>query len=543
MKNSYFLIILLVASISFAQKVIVASATTKAVTVYTNSAEIIQTTTAVLPKGTSSIVINNVADYVNESTIQIGTPANVTILSVQFSDDYNSEYTASSGNTILKKVQDSITWIKKEIKKVAIDKLSTDKTIEILDKNQQVASANSGLNVAELIKLVDYYKPKRTELSNGLIALADKETKLNEQLRNLNARLRTSTATDDTLSDGKLIVNVFNETAGKVDFQISYLSSDAYWKPFYDLRVTSIEAPIDMMYKAEVVQNTGIDWKNIQLKLSSGNPNQNNQVPAVNPWFLQYEQIAYPVAASTFDKKLSSKVRGLMIQSEDIKEERSDALNEIVVTAAPNVISENQLSVSFDIDLPYDILSNGKAHTVSLKALQLPATYRYFAAPKQEKAAFLLAEIADYSKYNLLKGDATIIFEEMYVGKTTINPNQTTDTLRLSMGRDKKIAITREKVADKSGTKFFSSKKEQTFTYDITVRNNKKEAAAILLKEHYPLSSDKDIEIELLQSDKAKINAETGILSWDLELKPNETKKIRISYRVKYPKDRILENL
>jgi spore coat polysaccharide biosynthesis predicted glycosyltransferase SpsG len=96
---------------------------------------------------------------------------------------------------------------------------------------------------------------------------------------------------------------------------------------------------------------------------------------------------------------------------------------------------------------------------------------------------------------------------------------------------------------DKSGTKFLSSKKEQTFTYDITIRNNKKEKVELLLKDQYPLSTDKEVEIELEESAGAKINAETGILTWDLNLKPNETKKIRISYKVTYPKDKIIDNL
>ena len=131
----------------------------------------------------------------------------------------------------------------------------------------------------------------------------------------------------------------------------------------------------------------------------------------------------------------------------------------------------------------------------------------------------------------------------MYVGKTNINPNQTADTLKLSMGRDKKIAISRENIIDKSGTKFLSSYKEQTFTYDITVRNNKKEEVEIILKDQYPLSTDKEITIELLEKGKAKVNEETGILTWDLKLAANETKKIRISYKVKYPKDKNISNL
>ena len=188
-------------------------------------------------------------------------------------------------------------------------------------------------------------------------------------------------------------------------------------------------------------------------------------------------------------------------------------------------------------------MSNGKPHSVALKEIKLPATYKYYAAPRADKEAFLLAEINEYSKYNLLPGEANIIFEGLYVGKTIINPNQTSDTLNLSMGRDKKMAIKREKVVDKSGTRFLSSKKEQTFTYDITVRNNKKEAAELTLKDQYPLSTDKEIEIELLESSNAKENKETGILTWELKLAPNETKKIRLSYKVKYPKDKIIDNL
>jgi uncharacterized protein (TIGR02231 family) len=329
-----------------------------------------------------------------------------------------------------------------------------------------------------------------------------------------------------------------NELAGNVDFEINYLTSDASWKPFYDLRANSIDEPMEMMYKAEVKQNTGIDWKKIKLTLSSGNPNQNNQAPTVNPWFLRYQN---PQTITDFDNDKSELREVVVTTALGIKKEKKSL--GYSVQAIGTTISENQLNISFDIDIPYDILSNGKAHSVALKEMKIPASFKYYAAPRVEKEAFLLAEIVDYSKYNLLKGEANIIFEGMYVGKTNINPSQTSDTLNLSMGRDKKISIKREKVADKSGTKFLSSKKEQTFTYDITIRNNKKEIAQLLLKDQYPLSPDKEIEIELVQSDGAKVNAETGILTWDLDLKPNETKKIRISYRVKYPKDKVIDNL
>lgn len=602
MKKIFSLLIVLVSAITFAQKPIFTSAKIKSATIYSNSAELNHTASATIPSGTSEIVIKNVADYVNENTIQIGAPANVTVLSVQFTRNFISEYEIDESNPVIKKVRDSIVLLQKEIAKVGNEKVSFSKTIDLLDKNQTVAGQNSGLNVAELMKLVDYYSTKRNELSNLINALYEKETKLNEKLAKLNTKLELNTKKEEKTSQGKLVLQVMTDVASSVNLDINYITANASWSPFYDLRADNINSPINLLYKAKVVQNTGIDWKKVKLTLSSGNPNQNNTAPILQAWFLRY---GYPRTygynnSNTAINSLQGKVSGMEInQQTDTKivlrgsrsiSENNQALvvidgvisdartlqsidpshikstevlkgaqgaalygeqgvNGVIIVTTKNglddytEITENQLNVSFDIDIPYDILSNGKAHSVALKDLKLPATYKYYAVPKVEKEAFLLAEISEYSKFNLLPGEANIIFEGMYVGKTMINPNQTSDTLNLSMGRDKKIAIKREKIADKSGTKFLSGYKEQTFTYDITVKNNKKEAIELLLKDQYPISTDKEITIELLDNGKAKVNTETGILTWDVKLNAGETKKYRISYKVKYPKDKFIDNL
>ena len=613
MKKILLSLTLLVTAISFAQKPIFTSAKTKAATVYFSGAELSQTTSVNLPVGTSEIVIKNVADYLNESTVQIGAPNSVTVLSVQFTQNYMSEYEIDESNPVIKRVRDSITFVQKEIKKIQIDTYSHQQTIEMLDQNKAVGGANTGLNVSELMKLVEYYKAKRTELDNAIVTLSEKEAKWNKTLTDLNNKLVINTQKEDKSSKGKLILQVMNEIAGNVNLDVTYITNSASWQPFYDLRAENINASINLMYKAKVMQSTGIDWKKVKLTLSSGNPNQNNVAPLLQAWFLRYGYPANYKAYNNYDaqsnavQSLAGKVSGLQVNSasgflsESDKETKivlrgnrtitgenealvvidgaissnkilkalpsetiknievikgaqgaalygSQGVNGVIIVTTKNMddyttIEEQELNVSFDIDIPYDILSNGKAHSVALKDLKLPATYKYYAVPKVEKEAFLLAELNDYSKYNLLPGEANIIFEGMYVGKTQINPNQTQDTLNLSMGRDKKISIKREKVVDKSGTKFLSSYKEQTFTYDIIVRNNKKEEINMLLKDQYPLSTDKEMTVELLDKDGAKANEETGVLTWEIKLKPNETKKYRISYKIKYPKDKVIGNL
>ncbi len=163
--------------------------------------------------------------------------------------------------------------------------------------------------------------------------------------------------------------------------------------------------------------------------------------------------------------------------------------------------------------------------------------------PKADPDAFLLAEISDYEKLNLMPGDANIILENMYVGKSYLNPYTTTDTLNLSMGRDKKITVKREKVLEQSGVKFLGSNKKQTFTYEIRVRNGKREPVNLLLKDQYPVATDNNMEIELLEASNAEINKETGVLTWKLDVAPGATQKVRISYSVKYPKDKTISNL
>jgi len=203
-------------------------------------------------------------------------------------------------------------------------------------------------------------------------------------------------------------------------------------------------------------------------------------------------------------------------------------------------VSDKELNVTFDIDLPYDVPTNGKAQTAVLKEYEVPATYQFYSVPKLDKEVFLLAQIADWEKLNLLPGEANIIFEGTYIGKSFIDPASTQDTLNLTMGRDKRVVVKREKLMDFSSVKFLGSNKKQVFTYEITIKNNKKEAINMLVKDQYPLSQNKEIEVELLESSGAAINEETGILNWKLHLASGEVKKLRISYSVKYPKDKTL---
>jgi uncharacterized protein (TIGR02231 family) len=203
-------------------------------------------------------------------------------------------------------------------------------------------------------------------------------------------------------------------------------------------------------------------------------------------------------------------------------------------------VTDNELNITFDIDLPYDVPTTGKEQTATLKEYSIGAVYKYYSVPKLDQDAYLLAEISDWEKLNLLPGNANIIFEGTYVGKSFIDPASTSDTLNLTLGRDKRVVVKKEKLVDYSSVKFLGAYKHQKFTYELSVKNNKKDTIRMLLKDQFPLSTNKEIEVELLDNGGAMTNNETGVLTWKLELAPGESKKVRFAYTVKYPKDKTL---
>lgn len=556
MKNIFFPLAIVCSITTYAQKPVFTQAQIQSARVYNNAAELKHKTTAQIPSGTSEIVITNVANYLNESTVQIGVPKNVTVMSVQFTNAYVEEYDNNQDSPLVKPVKEEIKKKETELKTLQNQLTAERKSVELLDKNQSMSNAQN-FSVAELTKLLEFYKTKRSELSNSINKLELQETALKEELTALKGKLTFNETTSEKTSQGKLIVNVMSNEAGNIPLEISYLTNQATWQPSYEMRIDKINAPINMLYKAQVQQNTGIDWKNVKLSLTSGPANQNTFAPVLNPWFLDYyTPVAYRSSRNDDVARASSTVTSKTIEGRpnaSILQTLSGqvpGLNIQTGTRQPGMgistmddytqISESQLNITFDIDIPYTILSNNKEHSVALKDTQLPATYSYVTIPKLDTNAYLVAKIKNYGDYNILPGEANVIFEGMYVGKTFVNANTNEDELRLSLGKDQNISVTRTMINDKSGSKTLSSRKVQDFVYEISVRNNKKESISIIVEDQIPISSNSDIEVTLSDKGGAKVEDEKGKLTWNINLKSNETKKIRFGYQIKSAKDKAI---
>ena len=199
-----------------------------------------------------------------------------------------------------------------------------------------------------------------------------------------------------------------------------------------------------------------------------------------------------------------------------------------------------QFGYEFEIKQPLTLPDGGKTTTTEIARYELPATYEYRGIPKIDKEAFLVADATDWTKLNLLEGEANVYFDNSFVGKSIIDPSVASDTLHFSLGRDQGIRIQRTKVNERSTRRFLGSNQEQTMTWRITARNTRSEQVALVVYDQTPISRNSDITVTVEELSGGLRDDKTGKVSWALQLQPGEQRELLLQYKVKYPKSRRL---
>ena len=206
----------------------------------------------------------------------------------------------------------------------------------------------------------------------------------------------------------------------------------------------------------------------------------------------------------------------------------------------PVIQLENQTTVEFEISMPYTVMSNSKSYAVEMAEYEVPAYFEYFCIPKIDKDAFLIANIVDWEKYKLLEGEANLFFEGTYTGKSILDVRFSKDTLSLSLGRDKNVSVSREKIKDVKTKQFIGTKQEDIRAWDIAVRNNKNQKINMLVIDQVPVPMNTEIELDISNKSGADYNDKNGEIKWSFSLDPMERKDLKLKYSVKYPKNKHL---
>ncbi len=505
----------------------------KDVKVYLSGAQITRTFKTNVNGGITRLSVESLSSQIDKNSITVAAKGDVLILSTSYSLDYLKEKKTSPE---LKRLKDSLEVLNNDMGDLNMLESVYSEEVNMLNANKSTGGDNVGVNAENLKKAIDFYRQRMIELKTKIMEIDKKQLKLSEKIKRVNEQIDVENGRMNQPT-GTILVNVSASQNTTIDVELSYFAHGASWKPSYDLRARDVNSPVSLLYKASVSQNTGENWENVHVALSTGNPSLGGNKPSLYPWYLKYQPVYELQSRSAASSAKQSNEPA--IQLDQVIVSAGDSRTTRDVTQ----VQENQLVTEFDIQVPYTVLSDGKEVMMDIQTHSLPASFAYFGTPKLDKDAFLMASITGWEKLNLLPGNSNVYLEGSYIGQSYINPATTTDTLNLSFGRDKRIVIKREKVKDMNTVKFIGGNVEKDFLYEISVRNNKKEAVTLTIDDQVPLKTDESMKISTGELSGGNYNETTGIVSWKLDLKAGETRKIVFGYKVRYPKDKIITGL
>lgn len=509
-------------------------------TVYLNGAALTHTAKATLKSGSQELIIDGLSPFIDINSLKI-TANGVLISATEFSHDF---ITSREENARITRIKDSLEQYKQLLQQATDEltvnnhllKLLTDGTLNNMQQKENTVS------IAEINANMDLYKSKASAIQKNIDQSNRKVAALRKTVQRLEAQVNQD-ETKEKQNTGILRLSISVPKDITTVFTIVYFTENASWTPCYDLNIENMSPEVVLQAKAQVQQTTGFDWDNVQLTLSNATPNRTTVAPVFSsPWFINFARynslqkrtnsyasnsISYETAGVTSEDGIMTSVRGnkapVPLQMNDYVE-----------------VDQQEVHVNYIIAVPYDIPGNGKSQLIDLKDYKVSAEYKYYCIPKLSDETYLVATLSNYRQHNILPGFVTVTFNNTFVGKTLLRPNSTDSLFTLTLATDPRIAVKREKRSEFCSTKHIGSTTTVTQSYLITVKNNQSKEVKLTVKEQYPLSSDKDIEVKITEitPNATYDKADTGVLTWDVNLKAGEVREFTVTYSIKYPKGR-----
>ncbi len=231
---------------------------------------------------------------------------------------------------------------------------------------------------------------------------------------------------------------------------------------------------------------------------------------------------------SSVRRQLSGRTAGVMTHTPRVKK---------AIVATPVI---RQTNVEFTLDELFSVESDGELRSTEMVEYELDALFEYYCVPKLDPDAFLVAKILNWDEHNFLEGEASLFFEGKYIGKSVLDTRNTSDTLSLSLGRDRNVVITREKKKDFTSRQIIGANQKSIVAYEINIRNKKSEHLTIVIEDQIPVASDKMISVDKIEDSDAMYDERTGLLKWKKQIDPGQTKVIHLRYEVRFPKNSVM---
>jgi len=517
------------------------------VTIYAQGAQLHHKANFNYKVGVTEIIVEGISPYIDAKSIQVKATGAVVILDSKYTLYYPQVVQATEDGIPIK-IKKDISLLKDSLRSIGYEIQEIEDELSVLNATKSIiisngvmrsqGKVNDSLNL--LKSAVDYYTLKLTELNKKILSLnkrkqekLEKKSQMDLRMYNLeNFQNQSRPAQPNNSPIPRIIVTIQSKEVGAGKLSLSYVASNAGWTPLYDLRSDATTGKLSLTYKAQVYQNTGLDWNDVKISISTNNPKANKTKPELNPWYIDYnsyraeqkdrkrnlDYLTQPSAVpnAVFNSGFSFS-QTLNNSNEDIQGLTSDQFTTVV---------HQLIAAEFKIDLPYTIKSNNDQHMVLIKQAELNTSFKYFAVPKMDAGVFLVAQMTKLDELQLVPAKANIFFDGTYIGETYIDPTQMDDTLNLSLGKDPNIVVKRTLVKKDCKDKIISDRIERIFAYNIEAKNNKSSTIELIIQDQLPLTTNGDINIEAMELSKGELDTRTGTIEWKMTLKPKDSKLI-----------------
>lgn len=517
----------------FACQLLLASATTKDikskishVTVYPQGATITRESSFSVSKGLQNIRFYGISNTLDPNSIQLEASGDYIVQSITYKYDYLKPVIEDPQIRVL---QDSLTQIGDRQSKLSAIQYVYDQELQFIVSNRSLPNQQNFSHSDEIKSIADLIRERLMFLKLKLHHISLKNRELRLKQGKINAQINEIRG-HSPRPQGIIEVQLMAEENLSGKFAVRYFVRNAGWRPVYDLKFTGLETGVEAKYNAFVQQSTGVAWENAKLTLSTSTPTQNNSKPVLHPWQLYYR-------SQRIYNKSQRYTDGYALDIEESDDVSNIAFNTARNTAEFTEMMETVLAMDFEVDLAYNIASDGKERVINLRKMILPAEYTYFAAPKVEKEAFLVANLTGWANKQLLPGNANIFMGNTYMGGSYLNPGLNSDTLQIAFGRDKMVQIDRQLINKECNRGWVAGKQKHNYTYEISVRNLHKTEIDLTLQDQVPITSIEDIEISTTDRSGAKQD-DRGLLTWSLKIRAGATEKRKFGFEIKHPRNK-----
>jgi len=563
MKIKLLLSLTLLAGSIFANDKVTVKSTLHSVTVYTQGAQLQHKANYTIKAGLSEVIVEGISPQIAAGTIQVKASGAVVILDSKYEYYYPQPNIQVNATELPLKIRNAIKAIEDSIKLVNFELRDINDEIEVLVAARKIIISNGAVKgqgkVNDSIQLlkstVDYYTTKVSELNKKISALDRQKVKKSDLISDLDTRLNDlqnyaeqNNPNPENKGIPRIIITFMAKEAASGRIDLSYLASNAGWTPLYDIRSEAATGKISLTYKAQVRQQTGLDWDDVKLSISTNNPYANKTKPELSPWYIDYQE---------FRRQLQEKVK----QRSEAYSDDAPAVNNTAMNmgfmysystngvAEPAALGAEQfttivqqlISAEFKIDLNYSIASDNQVRMVLVKQSELNTSFRYYAVPKLDPGVYLVAQMTKLDELQLVPAKANIFFDGTYIGETYLDPTTMDDTLNLSLGKDPNIVVKRTLLKNQSKERIIQDKKERSFAYNIEVRNLKSSEIELIIQDQIPLTTNPEITIEKSNLGKGSIDEKTGLIEWQLKLKAKDNQTFDYDFKVRHPKDKIVQ--